>query len=176
LTLQIAPTDDLMERALEVKPWMMTLMPFKGDDLSVSKGIDFGANADLYTETAATLKGNGINVCFFVDPDIDAVKNAARAKADAVELNTFLYAAADNVDSAEVELEKLEQMANLAAKLNLSVNCGNGLSYKNIRHLIELGVFEEFTVGYAITGRAMMVGLERAVTELVETVRTYSEK
>lgn len=168
LTLQIEPVEDLIDRALEVKPWLVTLMPFSDEDIIVQKGIDFENNRDLYADTSATLKGSGINVCYFIDPEIDAVKNAARAKIDAIELNAFRYISAETLETAEVELDRMEQMSQLASKLDLTVNCGNGLNYKNIRPLIDLGTIEEFTIGYSVISRALMIGMERAVREMVE--------
>jgi pyridoxine 5-phosphate synthase len=176
LTLQIAPADDLVERTLEVKPWMVTLMPYSGEEMMISSGIDIEKNRDLYSEAAAALKGNGINVGYFINPEIDAVKNAARAKVDAVELNAAKYVGAITIENAEEELDRLEQMAHLAVKLNMSANCGGGLNYRNIRPLVELGVFEEFTVGYSITCRGLMVGLDRAVREMMEIIHTHPAK
>jgi pyridoxine 5-phosphate synthase len=176
LTLQIAPAEDLIERALEVKPWMVTLMPSSVEDVIVHTGIDLDANRDLFAETAATLKASGINVCYFIEPEIEAVKNAARAKVDAIELNTFRYIGAETIEAAEAELDKIEQMAQLATKLDLMVNCGNGLNYKNIRPLVDLGIIEEFTVGYSVICRATMVGLDRAVREIVDIVHMPPEK
>ncbi|MCX6826405.1 MAG: pyridoxine 5'-phosphate synthase [candidate division Zixibacteria bacterium] len=176
LNLQIAPVEDLIARALEVKPWMATLMPLAAEDVIIRQGVDWGNNSDLYFETAATLKGSGISVSCFIEPEIDDVKNAARAKFDAVELNTFKYVTADTLENAEMELDKLEQMVNLATKLNMAVNCGNGLNYRNIRPLAELGLIDEFNVGYSVIARAVMVGLERAVREIVDIVHNLSEK
>lgn len=176
LTLQMAPTDDLIERAVEVKPWMVTLMPFTSENLLVNNGVDLDANRDLYAETAAALKASGINICYFIDPEIDAVKEAARAKVDAIELNAYKYTSAETIEAAEDELDKLEKMAQLATKLNLMVDCGNGLNYKNIRPLVDLGLFEEFTVGYAVVCRATLVGIDRAVRELGSIVHITVEK
>jgi pyridoxine 5-phosphate synthase len=176
LTLQIAPADDLIERTLEVKPWMVTLMPYSSDELQIGSGVDLEQNRDLYTEAAATFKGNGINVGFFIDPEIEAVKNAARAKADVVELNAARYISALTIESAEEELDRLEQMAHLATKLNMGANCGSELNYRNIRPLVELGAFEEFTVGYSVTCRGLMVGLDRAVREMIDIVHAHSVK
>ncbi len=172
LTLQIEPSEDLIDRALEVKPWMVTLMPFANDDIIVHKGIDFENNRDLYLETAATLKNGGINVCYFIEPEIDSVKNAARAKIDAIEINALRYITADTLEGAESELDRLEQMSQLANKLDMTVSCGNGLNYKNIRPLIDLGTIGEFTIGYSILSRSLMIGMERAVREMVDIVHT----
>ena len=170
LNLLIAPVDELYQRAVEVKPFLVMLMPFDTEDGIVATGCDIAENRDLYEEFARSLKEAGIAVGYFIDPDADAVKAAARAKADVVDLNAGPYINADTITSAEAELERLEQMAQMALKLGMSVSCGNGLNYKNIRPLAELDVIDEFSIGHAVVSRALMVGLDRAVREIIDLV------
>lgn len=170
LTVQVAPGEDLIDRVIEVKPWMVTLMPFITEDPDEINGVDTSSNKSLYADTAALLKEKGINVGLFIEPDIDAVKDAAKARFDMVELNAQEYVRADSIESAEKELERLEQMAELASKLGMASVCSGGLNYHNIRPLAESGMFEEFTVGHAVVSRAILVGMDRAVKELVDLV------
>jgi pyridoxine 5-phosphate synthase len=145
-------------------------MPLTEDNPSIQTGIDLEHNRDMYAERAASLKNAGLNVSYFIDPEIDAVKHAAKARADAVALNAFKYISAESIEGAEAELDRIEQIAQLASKLNLMVYCGNGLNYRNIRPVVELGIIDEFVVGYAVICRATLVGLERAVREIVDNV------
>jgi len=170
LNLLIPPIDELYQRAIEVKPFLVTLMPFDSEDGVVTSGCDIAENRELYEEFARSLKEAGVAVGYFVDPDADAIKAAARAKADVVDLNATSYVGADTIESAEAELERLEQMAQLVSKLGMAVSCGNGLNYKNIRPLAELDVIDEFSIGHAVISRGLMVGLDRAVREIVDLV------
>ncbi len=165
LTLQIAPDSELVERAIEVKPYQVTLMPF----LSGTSVIDKG---DLFASTADDLRAAGICVGYFIKPEIDEVKAAARGKANIVEFDCSDYARAEKKADVDAELERLEQAAQLASKLGMAPHCGNGLNYRNIRPLCDLDIFEEFTVGHAIISRAVMVGLDRAVGEMAGIVHT----
>lgn len=163
LTVQIAPDSELIERAVEVKPYMVTLMPF----LSGTSVLDKG---DLFASTAETLREAGINVGYFISPEVDSVKAAARGKAVFVELDGSDYARAEKKTDIEIELDRLEQTAQLASKLGMAPHCGNGLNYRNIRPLCDLDIFEEFTVGHAVISRALMVGFDRAVREMAGIV------
>lgn len=163
LTVQIAPDSELIERAIEVKPHTVTLMPF----LSGTSVIDKG---DLFASASAELRSAGINVGYFINPEVDEVKAAARGKADIVELDGLDYARAETKKDIEIELERLEQAAQLASKLGMTPSCGNGLNYRNIRPLLDLDIFKEFTVGHAVISRAVMVGLDRAVSEMAGIV------
>jgi pyridoxine 5-phosphate synthase len=169
-TLQMAPTDDMMELALEVKPWRVTLMPSAGKGSVIENGIDLEKKSDLYAGAAGSLQNAGIDVCYFIDPEHEFIKAAARAKANAVELNSFAYATGKSAEESAAELELLEQAAQIASKLGMTVNCGGGLDYKNIPPLVDLDCFEEFTVGYAVTSRAVLVGYEFAVREMSELI------
>ena len=159
LTVQIAPDSELIERALEVKPYMVTLMPFLS-------GTSVDEKVDLFASSAETLRGAGINVGYFVSAEVESVKAAARGRAEVVELDASDYAQAETKGDIESELDQLEQMAQLAAKLGMAPHCGNGLNYRNIGPLVDLGIFEEFTVGHAVISRAVMVGMDRAVREI----------
>ncbi len=170
LTVQIAPGEDLIDRVLEVKPWMVTMVPFITEDPDENRGVDTSSNRSLYGDTADALKAHGISVGIIIDPQVDAVKDAARLKVDAVEFNASDYVFSESIEEAESELDRLEQMAQLARKLGMMANCGGSLNYHSIRPLVESGAFEEFTVGHAVISRAMMVGMDRAVRELVDIV------
>jgi len=170
LTVQIAPVDDLIDRVIEVKPWMVTLVPAEAENPDENRGVDLDANRDKYAGCVTRLKEAGIHVGCLLDPDIEIVKNAARIKIDTVELNSNAYVYAADIETAEAELDKLEQMAQLAVKLGMTVYCGGWLNYHNIRPVVEMGLIDEFTVGHAIMARALRVGLDRAVREMVEIV------
>ncbi|MCP4705225.1 MAG: hypothetical protein GY865_11495, partial [candidate division Zixibacteria bacterium] len=163
LTVQIAPDSELIERVLEVKPHMVTLMPFLS-------GTSVEEKADLFASTAEEFSGAGIGVGYFVSPEVDSIKAAARGRANVVELDGSDYAKAISKGDIDTELDRLEQMAQLVSKLGMSPHCGNGLNYRNIRPLCDLDVFEEFTVGHAVISRAVMVGLDRAVGEMAGIV------
>jgi pyridoxine 5-phosphate synthase len=175
-TLRIAPREDLLERVLEVKPRMVTLVPFSSSADSAEDESDLTGNRELYVSAAAALNGAGIDVCFRADPLDDAVKEAARARAKAVEFSVQDYARAFSGGNVESELIRLEQMSQLAVKLGMTASCGGGLNYRNIRPVINLGVFRGFTVGYAIASRAMLVGFERATREMADIIRESQDR
>jgi len=165
LTLQIAPDSELVERAVEVKPHTVTLKPFLSGTSVIEKD-------DLFAATAEELRGAGVRVGYFISPEVDAVKAAARGRADMIELDTSDYARAETKEDMESELDRLEQMAQMASKLGMAPHCGCGLNYRNIRPLCDLDIFEEFTIGHAVISRAVMVGLDRAVREIAGIVHT----
>ena len=119
------------------------------------------------------LAAAGIHVSLFIDPDEDQVRAAVELRASIIELHTGAFANATGETQA-AELARLRDAATLAASLGLQVNAGHGLSYQNTPTL--LGVvpgLRELNIGHSIVSRALFVGLERAVGEMLKLMETY---
>jgi pyridoxine 5-phosphate synthase len=48
---------------------------------------------------------------------------------------------------------------------------GHGLNYRNTRLVAAIEGVHEFNIGHSIVGRAVLVGMEQAVREMLELVR-----
>ncbi|RKX27827.1 MAG: pyridoxine 5'-phosphate synthase [Candidatus Zixiibacteriota bacterium] len=175
LTLEMPPADDIIEKALEVKPWMITLVADHADSTNPVSTIDFDSAPVDFSDIVARFKAVGVNVGFFVEPDTDQIKAAAKADATAVLINCAGYTGARTLEEAQSELDSIDKAAQTGAKNGLEVHCGRGITYKNITPLVELGNIDEFVVGHAICARAMLVGFERAVREMAELLRLPTE-
>jgi len=171
LNLEMAANPQILEKALEVVPDMVTLVPERPGEKTTEGGLDLEANYDLISETIGELQAKEMLVSLFINPDIDSVKSSAKLRSDYVELNTTAYTEAETASKESEELERLGQMAELAEKLGLGLNAGHGLNYKNIQRLLEIEQIEEVSIGHALVARAVMVGFYGAVEEMVELVR-----
>ncbi len=171
LTLEMPPIKEMIEKAREVKPWMVTLVADYADADSSVQPLDL-RTADLdFGVVVAEFRGLGIHSGFFVEPDTDQIKSVAKSGASAVLINCSGYTEARTFDEAQSELDRIERSAAAAAKAGLAVHCGRGLNYKNVGLLTDLGLMDEFVVGFSICSRAMLVGMDRAVTEMLRMVR-----
>ncbi len=171
LTIEMPPTDDIIERALEVKPALVTFVADHADSDTAVSGIDFNAAPIDFSDTAIRFKGVGIGVGFFVDPEIDAVKGAAKAGADSVLINCGGFTYAHTLDEAQSELDRIDAAASAASKAGLTVCAGRGINAKNVIALHELNLFDEFVVGHSIVTRAVFNGMSGAVTEMLNVVK-----
>lgn len=171
LNLEMAATDEMVRIALEVKPEMCTLVPEKRQELTTEGGLDVRFNLELITEAVDRLQDGGIIVSLFVDPDTDQIKAANKADADCIEIHTGSFAEARHWRQQEQELTKIDNAVRLAKKLGMGVNAGHGLTYSNIKKMAAIGGIEEFNIGHSIIARAVLVGLERAVREMVELIK-----
>lgn len=171
LNLEMAASQEIIGIALAVKPDMCTLVPEKRQELTTEGGLDVRLNMESIGAAVNRLQEGGAIVSLFIDPDPDQVKAANKVGADYIEIHTGSYAEAKDWKSEEQELRKIENAVKLAAKLGMGVNAGHGLNYSNIKKMASLGGIEEFNIGHAIISRAVLVGLDRAVKDMVELVK-----
>ncbi len=171
LNLEMAATDQMMGMALQVKPDMVTLVPEREAELTTEGGLDVESNFDQLNQAVGKLQLNGILVSLFVNPEEESIRSSAKLRTDYVEINTDSYANAKSLADEIAQLERLERMVTLAHRLNLGINMGHGLNYRNIVNLVQIPHIHEFSIGHSIVARAVLVGFERAVREMLDLVR-----
>ncbi len=171
LNLEMAATAEMVDLTLRIKPEMVTLVPEKDGEITTEGGLDVEANFDQLNSVIPKLQLAGILVSLFINPDEESIKTSAKLRTDYVEINTDSYACANNVTDQITQLERFEKMANLAHRLNLGINAGHGLNYKNISNLVQIHHIHEFSIGHAIVARAVLVGFEKAVKEMLDLVK-----
>jgi pyridoxine 5-phosphate synthase len=167
LNLEMAATPEIIAIAREVRPDIVTLVPEKREELTTEGGLDVKGNMPAFEQAINELRDAGIRVSCFVDPDISQIKASIEAGADIVEIHTGAYAEADDEEAAGIELEKIARVAGFAAKGGLHVSAGHGLNYWNTRAVAEIPEIEELSIGHALIARAIMVGLNQAVEEMI---------
>jgi pyridoxine 5-phosphate synthase len=171
LNLEMAATGDMVKMAYEHKPDMVTLVPERREELTTEGGLDVNGQKDGVAKIVKNLKDGDIVVALFVDPDLDQVKAAHKVSADRVELHTGRYCDARTERDRQTEFNRIVDSAKAARKLGLGCAAGHGLHYENVRAIAKLPEIDELNIGHAIVSRAVMVGFERAVREMVEILR-----
>ncbi|MDI6854176.1 MAG: pyridoxine 5'-phosphate synthase [Deltaproteobacteria bacterium] len=170
LNLEMAATAEMLAIASEVKPDLVTLVPEKREELTTEGGLNVAGNLDFLKDYLRKLKEAGLEVSLFIDPDHGQINAAKEAGAGWVELHTGAYAEAENEDRAQRLFDELLDAARHARSLGLRVKCGHGLNYTNITRFRGRQEFEEFSIGHSIISRAVLVGLERAVREMLNLI------
>lgn len=166
LNLEMAPTEEMVSIALELKPDYVTLVPEKREEVTTEGGIDIVNNLDKFTAIVDRLQSADIPVSWFIDADPPQIEAAAKTQAQFIELHTGKYADAPNEAIRQQELITLEKGTQQARELNLRVNAGHGLTYWNVYPVACIPGMEELNIGHSIISRAVLVGLERAVREM----------
>lgn len=171
LNLEMAVAQEMLRIAYEVKPDMVTLVPERREELTTEGGLDVVSGREAVRKAVKTLRDAEIEVSLFIDPDLDQVKAAHRAEAQAVELHTGRYCDARLAADRRRELGRLLDATKAAAKLGLKVAAGHGLNYRNVLPVAAIPEIEELNIGHAIVAHAVLVGMERAVREMKDLLR-----
>ena len=173
LNLEMAAVPEMVSKARQIKPGMATLVPEKRQELTTEGGLDIVTHRKSVRSAVRALQQAGIRVSLFVDPDPRQVKAAKKeAEADCIEIHTGSFAGAKTATGQERELKRIRQAAALASRLGLGVNAGHGLNYTNIKMLLGVREVEEFSIGHSIIARALMVGMQQAVRDMVAVLQS----
>ncbi len=171
LNLEMAATEEMLKIALDVKPDMVTLVPEKRQELTTEGGLEVALNKESVESAIKLLHGGDIVVSLFINPDIDQIKAAKKIGGDFVEIHTGIYSEATTDEDMEGELDRIIDAVKFAHKTGLDVNVGHGLNYYNVKRLVGMKEIYEFSIGHSIVARAIYVGFERAVREMVDLIK-----
>ena len=168
--MEMAATPEILKIACSIKPYQSTLVPEKRQEITTEGGLDVIGNKSL-KDYIFSLKKNNIVVSLFIEAIPQQIKESKEVGADAVEFHTGKYSNVTD-DAQKKELEKLIRGANLAHSLGLKVHAGHGLNYENVKPIASLPFVEELNIGHSIISRAVFVGLEKAVKEMLNLIRS----
>ncbi|MDR3671715.1 MAG: pyridoxine 5'-phosphate synthase [Holophaga sp.] len=167
LNIEVAATADGLESAIAIKPAWVTLVPETREEPTTQGGLDVVFLHAHLRQTIRELHASQIRVSLFVDPQPEQLKMSAKLEADAVEFNTGGYADLTPGSDPATELTRLREAARLGARLGLKVLAGHGLNLQNAGPIAAIPEIEELNIGHSIIGRAVLVGMERAVREML---------
>lgn len=172
LNLEMGNTAEILDIAVTVLPEDVCLVPEHRREITTEGGLDAAGGFRQLEPTVRRLRAAGINVSLFVEPDPVQIDAARRLVADTVELHTGAFANAAG-DRRRDELERLIAAAVFAHEAGLRVNAGHGINYRNIADILHIPHLFELNIGHAIVSRAVFVGLEAAVGEMVAAMAGY---
>jgi pyridoxine 5-phosphate synthase len=180
LNVEMAATEEMLSIALRTKPDAVSLVPESPNEVTTEGGLDVTRNLDSVKSAVSTLADAGIFTSIFIDPDLSQIEAAAGIGAKQVELCTAEYADltlsaraahGEGATRASGEVERIRAAAQYAHKLGLLVAAGHGLTYRNVARLAAIPEITEFNIGHNIISRAVFVGLNRAVEEMLTKIR-----
>ena len=171
LNLEMGNTPEILETALRVVPDEVCLVPENRQEVTTEGGLNVAKHFKALKQTVERLHSAGIRVSMFIEPEADQIEASAQLEADAVELHTGAFA---NVlpDFKEDELDRLDASARFAKEKGLLVNAGHGINYDNVKLLRKIPHWNEFNIGHSIISRAIFVGLENAVRQMSDRLKS----
>jgi pyridoxine 5-phosphate synthase len=173
LNLEMAAVKEMIQTAGNVKPNLVTLVPEKREELTTEGGLDVKGNPNHYRQVVKELQRHDIQVSFFVDPEAGQIKMAHDIGGDIVEIHTGHYSEAKTESEALERFERIVHAVETAERYGLGISAGHGLNYVNVKRFKALPQIKEYSIGHSIVARAVFVGFERAVRDMVELVRDF---
>jgi pyridoxine 5-phosphate synthase len=173
LNLEMGNTPEIVDVALQIVPDEVCLVPEKREEVTTEGGLDLITQRKEIEPTIKRLQSAGIRVSLFVDPTLEQIDAAGELGVEMVELHTGKLANAFSEKIEKAELENLQAAAKAASELKLQVNAGHGINYTNIALILQVAHLTELNIGHSIVSRAMFVGLEAAVREMVAAMADY---
>ncbi|MBA3543593.1 MAG: pyridoxine 5'-phosphate synthase, partial [Chthoniobacterales bacterium] len=173
LNLEIGNTPEILDFALRLQPDEVCLVPENRAEITTEGGLDLVRHERELIPTMKRLHAGGIRVSLFIDPEPEQVEVAVRLATDIVELHTGALANAYTEKVEQHELERLRAAATRASNVGLQVNAGHGINYRNISLIHRIPHLVELNIGHAIVARAMFVGIETAVSEMLALMQNY---
>jgi len=181
LNLEMAATEEMLKIALDNKPDAVTLVAESPNEITTEGGLDVRTNIAIVRAAVAKLRQGQILTSLFIDPDSAQIAAAHEVGAQQIEFCTAAYAEAtlgargihgEGAAHAAQELRRLRDGAELATQYGLNVAAGHGLTYRNVTAVAAIKKITEFNIGHNIVARAIFVGLENAVREMREAIRS----
>jgi pyridoxine 5-phosphate synthase len=164
---------ELMALVRQVRPDQCTLVPVLVGEVTSQGGWPADTPPETLRAAIAGLRGAGIRVSVFIDPEPAAVRWAADMGADRVELFTEPFARAFEAgpEATDVAMRACTAAAETAHQLGLGVNAGHDLDHHNLVRFRELPHLDEVSIGHALVSRALFDGLAATVRAYLEVLR-----
>jgi len=189
LNLEMANVPEIIAIALKIKPEIVCIVPERRTEVTTEGGLDVATAEKSLIETRKKMNDAGIEVSLFIAPDEEQIESSARVGSQFVELHTGAFAeefyekvgssrrddrtAQRAVPTDLPELQRLISGAEQAHALGLKVNAGHGLNHENLPLLYRVPHLVELNIGHSIVSRAVMVGLKKAVKEMLVLMKKY---
>jgi len=168
--LEMSCAEEIVKIALDINPDQVTLVPEKRNEVTTEGGLDVVRDAKKIKDIVEQFKAKNIVVSLFVDPKNDQIDASVFTGADFIELHTGTYSFAKSDKAHAEELQRIVLASKYASEKGLRVNAGHGLNYFNVQDISSISEIEELNIGHAIISRAVFVGLENAVYQMVNLV------
>jgi pyridoxine 5-phosphate synthase len=168
LDLEMGANEEIIQIALKTLPELVTIVPENRMELTTEGGLNVYQDIDRFTKLVDRMHEKEIKVSFFIEPEIKQIDAVLSSGGDMVEFHTGIYANAKNENNLYSEFLKVKTSSEYANKNGLMIAAGHGLNYQNTKLISSISEINELSIGHSIISRAVFVGLEQAIMEMLE--------
>ena len=170
LNLEMAAVDEMVAISLELKPYQVSLVPEKRQEITTEGGLDVCSQVTELIDIRKRIKNEGILFSLFVDPDINQLEACKEVEADSIEINTGNYSELVASKDVKTELLRIQKASKYASDMGLRVFAGHGLNYDNVKAIVAIPEVEELNIGHFIVAQSVYVGMENAVKRMIQII------
>ena len=174
LNLEMAAVDEMVAIALELKPYQVSLVPEKRQEITTEGGLDVCSQVTELIDIRKRIKNEGILFSLFVDPEINQLEACKEVEADSIEINTGNYSELVASKDLKTELLRIQKASKYASDMGLRVFAGHGLNYDNVKAIVAIPEVEELNIGHFIVAQSVYVGMENAVKRMIQIIEMTS--
>ena len=170
LNLEMAAVDEMVAISLDLKPYQVSLVPEKRQEITTEGGLDVYSQVPELIDIRKRIKDEGILFSLFVDPDINQLEACKEVEADSIEINTGNYSELVASKDVKTELLRIQKASKYASDMGLRVFAGHGLNYDNVKAIVAIPEVEELNIGHFIVAQSVYVGMENAVKRMIQII------
>ena len=170
LNLEMAAIDEMVAISLELKPYQVSLVPEKRQEITTEGGLDVCSQIPELMDIQKKIKNEGILLSLFVDPDINQLEACKEVEADSIEINTGNYSELVASKDVKTELLRIRKASKYASDIGLRVFAGHGLNYDNVKAIVAIPEVEELNIGHFLVAQSVYVGMESAVKRMIQII------
>jgi pyridoxine 5-phosphate synthase len=167
LNVEMAATEEMKKIAIQIRPDVVSLVPERPEELTTQGGLKVVGNQRALAAHVKVLAKAGVRTSIFIDTSLDEIKAAREIGVDLIEINTGKYADLREAPDRDKALQAVRKAAEFGHKIGLEVHGGHGLDYRNTGPIVAIPQIAELSIGFAIVARAAVVGVERAVLDML---------
>ncbi len=171
LNLEMAAVDEMVQIALKTKPYQVSLVPEKRQEITTEGGLNVVKQKDHLKKIRDQIQSQGIRFSLFVDADFQQIDASREVGAESIEINTGLYSELKGSETVIQELKKIRNSARHASEQGLRVFAGHGLTDENVVAIAEIAEVEELNIGHSLVSRSVYYGFEQAVRNMMQAIQ-----
>jgi len=171
LNLEMAATGEMIDLALELKPYQVSLVPEKRQEITTEGGLDVVSQVEDLKKKRKLINEKDILYSLFVDPDPEQIEASIQVGADSIEINTGKYTDLKDPNEINRELERIQKEAKHAFDLGLRVFAGHGLNFDNVKDIAAIPEIEELNIGHFLVAQSVYTGFENAVKTMIHIIK-----
>ena len=177
MNLELAPTSEMIDIALDVSPQDVCFVPERREERTTEGGLDVKGQYGKITEACERLMNKDIRVSLFIAPCLEQIQKAIDIGVPVIEIHTGHYADLESEPALKAkELEQIKIAIDFAVSRGLIVNAGHGLHYENVQDIASLEKINELNIGHGIVAEALFEGWESAVKKMKRIIDEVANK